>query len=227
MGQVQLASMASSAAPLTLTLGCELEVSSSTLADGVDTTVRGEGTARSCARAVPSTLLSVIDSLRPRLLTQQLSWLLWNDSTLVASTDAFSSVAGVGDLLDGASSEADGTALVEPSAFEDLTSSSAPQGVAALAVASAAHASALATDNASLDVGVGGGLLSVTTSALQSASVDTAAVLACAPCETQPAPAPALRMLILFAGRRRPKSLRRSLERLGVIVVTFEHECQR
>ena len=136
MGQVQLASMASSAAPLTLALGGELEVGSSSLADGVDTTVRGEGTARSCARAVPSTLLSAIDSLRPRLLTQQLSWLLRNDSTLVASTDAFSSVAGVGDLLDGASSGADGTALVEPSALEDPTSSSAPQGVAALAVAS-------------------------------------------------------------------------------------------
>jgi hypothetical protein len=41
-------------------------------------------------------------------------------------------------------------------------------------------------------------------------------------CETLPAPAPALRVLILFAGRRRPKSLRRALERLGVSVATFE-----
>ena len=166
VGQVKLADTASSTLPLTLALCGRLEFTSGELLDGVDTTMRGEGTARSCARAVPSTLLSAIDSLRPRLLTQQRSWLLRNDSTLVASTDAFSSVAGVGDLLDGASSGADGTALVEPSALEDPTSSSAPKGVAALAVASAAHAGALATDNVSLDVGVGGGLLSVTTSAL-------------------------------------------------------------
>ena len=71
----------------------------------------------------------------------------------------------------------------------------------------------------------GGGLLSVAASAS-----DSVACLAgssrigehCSPCGADSSPQSALRVLVLFAGRRRPKSLRRALERLGVIVVTFE-----
>ena len=44
----------------------------------------------------------------------------------------------------------------------------------------------------------------------------------CSPCGADSSSCSALRVLVLFAGRRRPKSLRRALERLGVIVVTFE-----
>ena len=162
VGQRQSVILADSAAPLTLALGGDFELASSALADGVGNTVRREGTARSCARAVPSTLLSALVTSRPQLLVQQCNRLPWNDS-----------LAGV---------------LPPP----------------------------MLTPLDDVVVGEGGSELAVAASCRQADASE------CVPCAAPAALAPALRILILFAGRRRPKSLRRSLERLGVIVVALE-----
>jgi hypothetical protein len=235
-GQDQLASAGSTAQIVQVQAGW---LGESELATGTCVKARWEGVAQGCASAPLSTHLSATfqsnqlrerqqlqaqlhEQLRTQLhtqlrkqLPQQLVWLQGNDSTpltLVQNDVATALSAGAAEVSE---------QRVEPAAV----ASGVQGGLDELrkpfisdysAVSSPAESQASPSDAClELEFGVGG-LVAVRDSASSGASSNSAVDSpSCVPCEPSFNAQTPLRMLILFAGRRRPKSLRRALERLG------------